>query len=63
MPTKMKGHVVKVQGMPQRTIRQSRKSGRRVERCAQDGGCLMTTGIFDKGGNDLARDFSMSGQA
>ena len=40
--------------MPERAIRQGRKRGRCVKRCAQDGGCLMTTGVFDKCGNDLA---------
>src|SRR5262249_27976339 len=62
MSAEMKSHVVKVQSMPQRTIRQGRKSGRCVERCAQDGGFLTTTGVFDECGNDLARGLSMSGQ-
>src|SRR4030095_8110190 len=62
MSSQMKGHVVKVQGMPERTIRQGRKSGRCVKRCAQDGGLRMTTGVLDKCGNDLARGLSMSGQ-
>src|SRR6266542_1226803 len=54
MSTQVKGHVVKVQGMPERAIRQGREGGRCVKRCAQDGGFLMTTGVFDKCGNDLA---------
>src|SRR5262245_66217723 len=58
----MKGHVVKVQSMPERAIRQRRKSGRRVKSCAQDGSFRMTTGVFDKCGNDLTRGLSMSGQ-
>src|SRR5262244_3627532 len=58
----MKGHVVKVQSMPERAIRQRRKGGRRVKSCAQDGGFRMTTGVFDKCGNDLTRGLSMSSQ-
>src|SRR4030095_9656310 len=62
MSTQVKSHVVKVQSMPERAISQGCKGGRCVKRCAQDGGFVMTTGVFDKCGNDLARGLSMSGQ-
>src|SRR4029450_2538228 len=62
MSTQVKSHVVKVQRLPARAICQGRKGGRCVNRCTQDGGFVMTTGVFDKCGNDLARGLAMSGQ-
>jgi hypothetical protein len=62
MSTQVKGHVVKVQSMRERAIRQGRKGGRCRMRCAYDGGFPMTTGGFDESGNDLTCGLAMSGQ-